>query len=394
MSYNYIDAKDIVCQPPVERELIDVTLNVDFIDVIPVYPYTDNTSNFIKQPILPMSKLDYRSISKVTNDFVEQFTINPNIKSIKVAITLPEEESEKAKESFKECLVDCKRTINIDGNEINIDNNALKEDNVTKLFKIGISENIYLQTSKPPKVKQKKQNKEREIPLEPMKKTDNKVNLSQDDIDFIQTLKDPLRVYFEDTLNNSSTMYDAVSNFSEIATDTNSDIKLGSNGKLYYNEMEKGNQYYKITGKLSNVAKMGSNIGSLAQLGSFIMGLPNFQKDLDSANTVEQVLSISGEKTGELIGGLAGGSIGAKIGNWMGCIVVVGLAVSGVVVSTPVVLVIVGGTTVIGGIVGAMSGGELGKNIGKTMGGFTGKEIDENPDLIERALEIIPSNKI
>lgn len=160
---------------------------------------------------------------------------------------------------------------------------------------------------------------------------------------------------------------------------------LGSNGLIY--SQFRGNQYVKIVGTLSNIQKMTEKLGKFGKVGWLnLMQVPEAVAQVSEAKTKEE----AGKVVGGTIGGMAGGEIGGNIGLVLGTIIIMSVGV----VSTPAVIVTLGGCL----IIGVVSGTVIGTKGGESAGGFLGKQFDaptQRPlSSIEATISAAPEKKL
>lgn len=176
----------------------------------------------------------------------------------------------------------------------------------------------------------------------------------------------PMQEYFDTTGNRLSSVGKYLDGFGP-----EGNIGYNTKGRHFrlYDQMSRhnstvrfnGTKNVRILGNLKTVGKMIGNAGTLLTL------LGGYQEQLDNANSVHEVLKISGGKIGSVGGSFVGAEVGANAGTAIvGSLVAVGaIAGSAIVVQT----LLIGGCAILGGIaigaIGEWVGGKIGENSGR-----------------------------
>lgn len=359
MSSVTVGAKSIAKQSPIEREYLDIKLQIDFIDIIPnsnQYGNTSDTSfsdgsNQIDRT--PISVLNYGQVFKTANDYIERFSINPNISSVNVEITAPSIEPSETLKLLETGFTECPNSILVNGNNIPIDNSALKDPKVRTQFKTNDGESSSAKSADTPTEVSPSQTKAKQENLSKINPT-----LSQDDINFIEENSTPLENYFIKFGSSVS--------------------KTGTITKIVSETTEQFAPYFKYAGNITSIGDLMNKAGNIGLVASIGYKMPAIKRAVDNADNAKEKMQIVGEESGEIIGGVAGGRAGMALGTWAGGAIIAGITVAGISVTAPVAIVIVGGAA----IIGLISGDEIGKFSGKRIGGYlgsmTGEFIDNN----------------
>lgn len=147
-------------------------------------------------------------------------------------------------------------------------------------------------------------------------------------------------------------------------------VGYNTKGKIFrlYDQMSNTNPTERFNGS-KNVRILGSlkNVGKLSGYAGTILSLPGYHEELENAESVHEVLKISGGK----IGAVGGSFVGAEVGAAVGGAIVGSLVLAGTIAGSAIVVpaLIVGGCAILGGAaigaIGEWVGGNIGENTGK-----------------------------
>ena len=151
-----------------------------------------------------------------------------------------------------------------------------------------------------------------------------------------------------------------------------SNLKLGTNYRIYVNPMARGNQYYRIVPG-NPLGKAGFGLGVVSTgISAF-----DYYDRIVNSNNWEEVGGHLGEFSGQAIGGMAGVEAGAIIGAKAGA--VVGAWFGGVGAAPGAIIGAIAGG-IIGGLVGSSGGGKIGKWGGGKIGSHYDPKMEINCD--------------
>lgn len=389
---NVVGADTVDKEKRDEQEKITTDITADIAIVIPPLPDENSCDIHIE--------LDYCAITKAVNDYVEQCTIDPRISQINYKVSVPQLVDNEATTNLKEALTAEKSEIETSTEVVHVDNSAISNSKVNKVFELSAVEEVCLiddanTAQSTPEITQ--------TPIDSSSKQCNLEIRSASNQLYIQNPK-TAQLYWENASPDlkpanepfiSQETMDSMAQFAADTTELFGDVadtitdgkvlsafknaKVGDNRTIYYKAKANGNPHYKIVGKVTDkniinnlsITKNSTgiykhltikNLGFAGKVASYSMEAVEAVEAYNKADTVIEKSEVVGETAGKIVGGATLGAIAGTV--------IVSL---GITAATPVAMVLLAGAT----IVAITAASTYGENEGKKIGRSGGRAIGE-----------------
>lgn len=392
---NVVGADTVDKEKQNEQEKITTDITADIAIVIPPLPDENSCDIHIE--------LDYCAITKAVNDYVEQCTIDPRISQINYKVSVPQLVDDEATTNLKEALTAEKSEIETSAEVVHVDNSAISNSKVNKVFELSAVEKVCLiddanTAQSTPEITQ--------TPIDSSSKQCNLEIRSASNQLYIQNPQTS-QLYWESTspylkpVNEPLISQGTVGSMTQAAADTTKlagsvadtitdnkvlsafkNAKVGDNRNIYYKTKANGNSHYKIVGKVTDkkvienlsitknttgIYKYATikNLGVAGKVASYSMDALEAVKAYNKADTVVEKSEVVGETAGKIAGGAALGAIAGTV--------IVSL---GITAATPVAMVFLAGATIVAITAASAYGEHLGGKKGRSGGHAVGEWLE------------------
>lgn len=391
MSTSFIDAKEVDKEKQKEQEFLKAEVKADIAVVLPVFPENEVSDIQIE--------LDYDTITKAINDYIERYTIDPRINEIEYELSTPNLPDEKATNNLKEVLTGETDEITTSNDIIQVDNNAINDEKVILKFELSVEETVYLdengeivpqenggplsknsslqKTSVSPSTKSSQ-------PIYNQPKKELVIQSTQPQLywqnapsaqlywqnapsnDFQSTNSSYLVENSLDTIGSMGSGMDEAMGSIGTIEEMGGYLKLGNNGRVYTNPQARGGKYYKIVGNVSD-SKLVKRLGTAGKILSYGTTVIQTGIDYSQAETPQEKGRIVGASVGKVTSGIAAGTVASTITT----AALISIATVAGVATAPVTLVVVAGCSIIASVMAANAVEKYGEDIGGNVGEMT-----------------------
>lgn len=369
-----INASNVdVCERQ-EKELMQTDIQVDVAVVLPILE--KEMSSEVK------IDLDYSTITKTVNDYINRNVIDARIEKINYTLTIPDMPDAAVTQNLKGVLTGDLNEISTSKGCVKVKNDAINSDKVTKVFELSVEETVYIKNAAEDKQLKTGSgaNQANELVI---KSADSKLYWTNAEPNSIIQNAPDRKLYLENTptgnSNNpkqvvSSNHSDSVSVAQKLGDGLNAGMEItkteafkttrvGTNDKVYTNPYARGNQHYKIVGNIKDMksVKVLGNAGKLISIGSTYAQLSEDWQQAETA--VERAKAVGGT-----VGELGAGFIAGNAATAATTAVLVSVAGALGVATAPATIVIIAGCAIVAGVAASNAAEQPGRELGEKAG--------------------------
>ena len=403
MNTSIIYATTINKEEKKEQESIRAKVKANIAVVLPVFSENEESDIQIE--------LDYDTITKVVDDYIGRYIIDPRIDEIEYELSIPKLPDEKATDNLKKVLTGETNKITTSESILQVDNKAIANDKVTLTFKLSVEENVYLDENadaEPQKqgVHQLENISQQYANSVPSAKLSQPINDQSEDELIIQSPNSQLfwqndsssQLYWQNAALNVSPQSNTSQYNNSLSTEETLDtiktigsglksgmdstktiegpnlvsrifkqkggyVKVGDNGQVYTNPYARGNNYYKIAGDFSK-NKYVKGLGIFGKVVNY--GTTLYQTVIDSSQA--ETLQKKGRVWGASVGKVTSGTIAGAVASWVTSAILITIAGAAGVAAAPVTIVIIAGCSIMAGVAASNAVEQYGEDLGGNIG--------------------------
>ncbi len=380
MSSKTVNASSVDIIDPQERESVNADIRIDVALVLPIVE--EESMSDIK------IDLDYGTISKTVNDYINSNVIDSRIDKINYTLSVPDLPDSQATQNLKEALMGSVQEISSADKDIKVENDAINSPKVTKTFELSVEENVYIDSNNVNTSSVSKERKDSSMKDEtnnsnvnnagnlvvknasPKSEWSNSTNQESNEISKSLNSENTVQANHKIILNREDTV-EAIKSLGDSmdsgmgVTETKAfaTTRVGDNGKIYSNPHARGNQYYKITGHISDstaVKKLGT-AGKLISAGATVTKTyDEYQKTTDDIERGKIVGVAVGEYGASWVAGT--GATAATSAVLVSVAGVFGVA------TAPLTIIVIAGCAIVAGALARNAAATPGRNIREKAG--------------------------